>query len=108
MSPRSPYFELTEICSGAAELAVGNIVRRVLHLIREESDQENEDALESRQSLDYESPSATAAHGEDRNVHFAEQPPACAGAFRSIGVILQTQFWLGARVPISVPSNLVV
>lgn len=59
------------------ELAVGNIVRRVLHLIREESEQEDEDALESERSLESESPSAAAASSTNRGVHFAaETPPA--------------------------------
>lgn len=58
---------------------MGNIVRRVLHLIREESEQEDEDALESERSMELESPSPAAA--SDQGEQFAaETPSAPSGA----------------------------
>lgn len=53
----------------------------MLHLIREESEQEDEDALESERSLEPESPSAAGAAASDHGVRFvAETPSASAGA----------------------------
>lgn len=60
-----------------AELAVGNTVRRVLHLIREESQVEDEEDIAAARSLELEhtSPPAPA-----RGVHFAPEAMAAPKA----------------------------
>lgn len=63
-----------------AELAVGNIVRRVLHLVREEADLEDADTLAVANSMDH----AAAAPSAARAVSFADSEEERPGAERSL------------------------